>query len=289
MFHWNIKQMEISDMQRIRILHTKLVEQMGVKDVFDFLTNNLKISGLVDPAHPLKNGTCESSGIAMGALTKGIRLSEFTNAYQIFGNEEQESSVAASKIITTESKKQEHTITFAKKVTTSKQLKNVYPKDITFTNTNALNMHELLSDSENYYVYTKGRLTQVTKYPAQAVAMADEAAGVAIGENGDYFYARTEKPKTYEISSLNLNMENIPSMISKDMTGINLQEALYFISHDNPVMAMTSDTEYVVIKGYDFANVTLVNPSSGETYKMGQEEAAAAFANASNRFSLLIR
>ncbi|MBQ5445574.1 MAG: hypothetical protein IIT48_02760 [Lachnospiraceae bacterium] len=237
------------------------------------------------------NATIENNMINVSRFVREDGGAGFAKAddYQIFGNEEQESSVAASKIITTESKKQEHTITFAKKVTTSKQLKNVYPKDITFTNTNALNMHELLSDSENYYVYTKGRLTQVTKYPAQAVAMADEAAGVAIGENGDYFYARTEKPKTYEISSLNLNMENIPSMISKDMTGINLQEALYFISHDNPVMAMTSDTEYVVIKGYDFANVTLVNPSSGETYKMGQEEAAAAFANASNRFSLLIR
>lgn len=70
----------------LNTIPTKLVEQMGVKNVYDFLTDNLKLSGLVDPAHPLKNGTCESSGIAMGALTKGIRLSEFTNAYQIFGN-----------------------------------------------------------------------------------------------------------------------------------------------------------------------------------------------------------
>lgn len=70
----------------LNTIPTKLVEKMGVKHVYDFLSQKLKITGLVDPAHPLKDGSCESSGIAMGALTKGIKLSELTNAYQIFGN-----------------------------------------------------------------------------------------------------------------------------------------------------------------------------------------------------------
>lgn len=70
----------------LNTIPTKLVEKMGVKSVYNFLSQKLKITGLVDPAHPLKDGSCESSGIAMGALTKGIKLSELTNAYQIFGN-----------------------------------------------------------------------------------------------------------------------------------------------------------------------------------------------------------
>lgn len=69
----------------LNTIPTKLVEKMGVKSVYDFLTQKLKITGLVDPAHP-KDGKAESSGIAMGALTNGIKLSELTNAYQIFGN-----------------------------------------------------------------------------------------------------------------------------------------------------------------------------------------------------------
>lgn len=70
----------------LNTIPTKLVEKMGVKSVYDFLSQKLKLTGLVDPAHPLKDGSCESSGIAMGALTKGIKLSELANAYQIFGN-----------------------------------------------------------------------------------------------------------------------------------------------------------------------------------------------------------
>lgn len=69
----------------LNTIPTKLVEKMGVKSVYDFLSQKLKITGLVDPAHP-KNGKSESSGIAMGALTNGIKLTELTNAYQIFGN-----------------------------------------------------------------------------------------------------------------------------------------------------------------------------------------------------------
>lgn len=69
----------------LNTIPTKLVEKMGVKSVYDFLSQKLKITGLVDPAHP-KDGKSESSGIAMGALTNGIKLSELTNAYQIFGN-----------------------------------------------------------------------------------------------------------------------------------------------------------------------------------------------------------
>ncbi len=69
----------------LNTIPTKIVEKLGVQNVCDFLSNNLGISTLVDPSHP-QNGSFESSGIAMGSLTNGVKLTELTNAYQIFGN-----------------------------------------------------------------------------------------------------------------------------------------------------------------------------------------------------------
>lgn len=70
----------------LNTIPTKLVEQMGVQSVCDFLTKKLGMTTIADKDHPAENGNTESSGIAMGSLTNGITLAELTNAYQIFGN-----------------------------------------------------------------------------------------------------------------------------------------------------------------------------------------------------------
>ena len=60
--------------------------QNGVADFCDFLTKKLKISNIVSPRSENHNGKFETSAMAMGSLTKGIILSEFTNAFSIFAN-----------------------------------------------------------------------------------------------------------------------------------------------------------------------------------------------------------
>lgn len=74
----------------LNTIPTKLVEQMGVQTSCDFLKNKLGFTTIVDPANPMQDSegkkSFESSGIAMGSMTKGVRMSELTNAFQIFGN-----------------------------------------------------------------------------------------------------------------------------------------------------------------------------------------------------------
>ena len=178
-------------------------------------------------------------------------------------------------------------INFIKKVTTSKVLKNEYPQDIIFGNTNALNIHELITENNNYYVYGKGKMSEITTNLSHAIIKANELSGVVIDENGQYAWARRDKPENYEISGLNIDLQNITSNIRADISGVTLNEVLYYISNDRPVMAMTSGADSVIIVGYDFYNVILLNPSDNTRSKMGQEEASQLFKNAGNKFMLI--
>ncbi len=58
----------------------------GMASFCDFLTDKLHISTIQNPKHPETPGRFETSGMAMGSLVKGIILSEFVNAFQIFAN-----------------------------------------------------------------------------------------------------------------------------------------------------------------------------------------------------------
>ena len=68
---------------------TKLLydsKNSNVIDFCNFLTNKLKIGNIVSPSNPTKDGKFETSAIAMGSLTKGVVMSDFVNAFQIFAN-----------------------------------------------------------------------------------------------------------------------------------------------------------------------------------------------------------
>ena len=78
--------------------------------------------------------------------------------------------------------------------------------------------------------------------------------------------------------------DEISDKAIRDLTGCSLDQMLYYVSKGEPVLAMSSANDYVVIVGYDFYNVVLFNPMTGETYKQGQEEALEMFENAGNKF-----
>ncbi|MDO4268804.1 MAG: hypothetical protein Q4C73_10055 [Eubacteriales bacterium] len=69
-----------------------------------------------------------------------------------------------------------------------------------------------------------------------------------------------------------------------DARGCSMQQMLYFIDQGIPVMAYTGQGEYLLLCGYDQYNVTVYNPRSGETWKMGLNDSTEYFKNAGNDF-----
>ncbi len=68
------------------------------------------------------------------------------------------------------------------------------------------------------------------------------------------------------------------------LTGITLEDALYYVSKGRPVIAMTDVTNAVVIYGYDSFNIMVINPSSSRTSRIGIGDSAKMFEDAGNVF-----
>jgi hypothetical protein len=68
------------------------------------------------------------------------------------------------------------------------------------------------------------------------------------------------------------------------LTGVTLDEALYFVFRGAPVYAMKNRTEAVVITGYSASSVTVYEPSIGKYKNYSLRDAEKMFEDAGNIF-----
>jgi hypothetical protein len=68
------------------------------------------------------------------------------------------------------------------------------------------------------------------------------------------------------------------------LTGITLDDALYYVSEGRPVIAMTDIEDAVIIYGYDAFNILVLDPASNTVDKIGIQDSAKMFDDAGNVF-----
>ncbi len=73
-------------------------------------------------------------------------------------------------------------------------------------------------------------------------------------------------------------------LILIDAGGCSLSQILYYIDKGVPVIAYVESGQYVLLSGYDQYNVTLYDPQTQETQKMGLNDATEYFKNLQNDF-----
>lgn len=84
-YHGNVT-MESALEQSLNTIPIKITKKLGVESICEFLMKDLNFSSIYPPSKPYDRRTFESEALAIGSLTKGVRLNEITNAFQIFGN-----------------------------------------------------------------------------------------------------------------------------------------------------------------------------------------------------------
>lgn len=68
------------------------------------------------------------------------------------------------------------------------------------------------------------------------------------------------------------------------LSGLTLDEVLYFVSQGRPVIAATPEGS-VIITGYDdYGNTILLDPGAEETYFYGPNDSKELFEKGGNRF-----
>lgn len=161
-----------------------------------------------------------------------------------------------------------------------------------------LNM-ELSSESEDkYYVYGGGELSGIYDSASQAVAKAEEESGIVLNTAQQYIW---EAGNTGDRASI--SAQDLPEAVAQasldaaalnealkgqgkviDMTGCILEQILYEVSAQRPVIAKGENGQAVVIIGYDDYNTILYNPSTQETYYFGMQDSTDTFQANGNVF-----
>lgn len=178
-------------------------------------------------------------------------------------------------------------------------------------------------EKSSYYAYARGDVLRVTDDLKEAVSAANQEMGVVIGSRQQYVWKRARKSiqpamevkagdedaggssiaqcvsAMLEQESINIGVTALigqgktPKEILEttmedvtvvDLSRCSLEEVLYYVSLGAPVFAMRSDTEAVLVTGYDANNVYLYDPTGSVEEKMGQNDAAEMFEHAGNIF-----
>lgn len=172
-----------------------------------------------------------------------------------------------------------------------------------------------------YYVYAMGEITGCYESAAKAVRAADKEMGVVMSSEHQVIWERSgsflqnniggielvksggsvssqaacaymvlkQNHVDVELSSLDIT-KPVYTLLSEHMdgtvslNGCTLEEVLYFVSSNKPVVGILSDSQAVVIEGYTTAKLYLLDPASGKRKTVSRSEYEKKFKNAGNRF-----
>ncbi|QHQ60071.1 hypothetical protein Ana3638_04150 [Anaerocolumna sedimenticola] len=92
-------------------------------------------------------------------------------------------------------------------------------------------------------------------------------------------------------SSGNLKSGTVNEMLSRNignsvlnLTGCSLNEVLYYVDKNIPVIGMKDQDNAVLIIGYDTYNITVIDPNLHQSKKIGLNDGTAMFEQAGNLF-----
>lgn len=163
---------------------------------------------------------------------------------------------------------------------------------------NTLDMEIQEENTQEYYVYAWGKLLGTYENAALAVAAADENAGVVLNSTQQYIWERSNAKDTADIA-----VDDIPEAVKKapldaaklnedvkntgtavDLTGCTLEQILYEVGEQRPVITKGKDGKAMVIVGFDLYNTRLYDPATGETSYLGLQDSKKTFEENGNVF-----
>ena len=149
-----------------------------------------------------------------------------------------------------------------------------------------------------YYVYAGGKLDNTYTDIAQSIAEADARLGVVLNRAQQYVWERGNKK-----TKIQLDLRDVPEAILKgtldfdtlsqeldpqgqavNLAGCTLDQVLYFVSSQRPVIASRGDGGSYVIVGYDQYNTIVYDPATQEAKYMAMDESVELFQAAGNVF-----
>ena len=149
-----------------------------------------------------------------------------------------------------------------------------------------------------FYAYGRGRLLGVFTEFKDAVSEAYDRMGFVMFGKHELIWARANKPSSNYIRDVSGALRYLERYRTEftgksarsgeclllEASGCTLNQMLYFVGMDIPVLLYTGEGEYVVITGYDQSHVRLYDPASGQSETRSPENVQELFDAAGNDF-----
>ncbi|MFT4107126.1 MAG: hypothetical protein QM657_15335 [Lacrimispora sp.] len=181
----------------------------------------------------------------------------------------------------------------------SRDVKITVPKKVSYETTGIVELKAGDRTQEGrFYAYGGGHYLGSSRDFTDALELAYEKMGVVADQTQEVVWNRVNRPPSRNIKEplkaavpfvnglegFSGNRSYGEGILLMDARGCTLSQILYFIGRGCPVAAYTGQGGYVLISGYDQYNVTIYNPQTGDSQKMGLNDAAAHFAGLGNDF-----
>ncbi len=179
------------------------------------------------------------------------------------------------------------------------RVRSTSPERITYETSEILKLGSSVAvPGMRFMAYGGGTLLGITQDFSRAVELAYPEMGIVTDENGQIRWNRVNRPSASTVRSQSDRasrfMKNMTDFtgsrvfpdgtILLDARGCSLSQVLYFLGQGSPVLAYGEGGIGYLLMGYDAYNVTIYQPETGESWKMGLNDATNYFTAAGNDF-----
>lgn len=184
-------------------------------------------------------------------------------------------------------------------IKTGKNIKISAPKKITYDKSENLELRaNQVYQGIRFYAYGEGHLLGSSRDFTEAVQMAYGRMGYVVDHNQRIVWDRINRSASRTLRdpqsaaySLTKHLEEFTTSqdfgdgkLLLDARGCTLSQMLYFIDRGIPVLAYTEENRYMLLYGFDQYNISILDPVTDQTSKMGLNDAGEYFARYGNDF-----
>lgn len=266
----------------------------------------------------------EGNTIALNRVSKGDTITGYVEIAQdqIMNNSESVEEKITLQTTITDLKEKQVQIAMASEITNNNP-QIFTSKEVLLEEERNIKLSDVAENGSKYLVYAQGKVVLETNEVDKAIKYAQEQVGVVVDENQNCIWERgnliirtqledfaldktyavneslgsclalmcEKKGATVNAQKLLSNGETVLSILKNNietdvlsLSGCTLEEILYYVSEGNPVLAMKDKEHAVLIVGYDELNISVLDPVTGTTYKVGRNDSSTMFEGAGNVF-----
>ena len=186
-----------------------------------------------------------------------------------------------------------------KEIESGRTIRVLSPQRINYADGSVINLNSsVMTPGMYFYAYGQGHLLGITQEFGQAVNLAYQEMGLVTDGDGRVIWNRVDRPTATSVGDMvqaamkiSIHLQEFSEsqqfedgVLLLDARGCTLSQILYFLGKGCPVLAYGPGGETYILVGYDQYNVTLYNPDTAESWKMGLNDSTAFFQSAGNDF-----